>query len=248
MNVQPIILAGGKGTRMGASDLPKVLVHLKNVPLISWLLKEVEKLGLESRPIVVVKHKYQLVQSSLGSSFKYVFQNDEHGTGAAVKAAVPHVSAEHALILYGDMPFIKSQSLQRLIQHHLQRNLEFTMFSSTVPHFEGIYASHFGFGRLLRENGNLVRNVELVDASDQEKNILEVNPSIYLFQTEWLKRNIDAVRQNKHGEFYLTDLLEIGIRNGTRIETIPVDPLEAFGINTSQQLMQADEILDRVTK
>lgn len=248
MDLQTIILAAGKGTRMGASAQPKVLVHLRNMPLISHLLAQVGKLKTEYPPVVVVGYKYELIQSALGDSYTYAFQQGQMGTAHAVKAAIPHAKSSNILVLYGDMPMISHQSLLMLADHHIKTNSDFTMFTAQVPHFNDLFASHQGFGRVIRKEGKLEKIVEFSDATDEERNITEVNPGIYIFKREWLSKHIEYISKNKHNEFYLTDIVEIAIKNNTLIQTLTIDPLEVYGINTPQQLKQAEQILDSVTK
>src|SRR3989338_5093602 len=110
LNIQPIILAAGKGTRMN-SALPKVLVGLNGKPLIQHLLDNLKQIEFVHRPVIVVGHKYELVQSYLGENFIYAFQEGQFGTGHAVKAAQCKTDSDLVVVLYGDMPFIKAESL-----------------------------------------------------------------------------------------------------------------------------------------
>ncbi len=117
MRNQIVILAAGKGTRIGGS-VPKVLVMLKNKPLILYLLEEIEKINQLAKPVIVVGHKFQEVRDVLGESYLYAIQQEQLGTADAVKAALPKVKAENILVLYGDMPFLKASSLKKLMQLH----------------------------------------------------------------------------------------------------------------------------------
>jgi bifunctional UDP-N-acetylglucosamine pyrophosphorylase/glucosamine-1-phosphate N-acetyltransferase len=243
MNLQIIILAAGKGTRMN-SALPKVLVGLAGKPLIQHLLDHIKPLETSAPPIIVVGFKYELVQSYLGPGYIYAFQEGQFGTAHAAAAGLEKVEAENTLILYGDMPFVTAASIQKLVDLHAQSNSVFSMLTTTVPNFENEYASLMGFGRIIRdESGNILRNTELVDASESEKLIKEVNPSFYLFNTTWLKNNINLVKKNIHGEYYLTDLLELAVKTNVPIVTLPIDPKEALGVNTPEQLAQAAKML-----
>ena len=224
--------------------LPKVLVGLNGKPLIQHLIDSLRDLVLGYKPIVVVGHKYDLVQSFLGTNFIYAFQEGQFGTAHAVSAAKTKVQAENVIVLYGDMPFIKSESLIQLMDIHTQNNSMFSMFTATVPNFNNQYESHLGFGRIIRDtNGKIKKIQEFVDASPDEREITEVNPGIYMFNTNWLWQNLDTVQKNPHGEYYLTDLVELAISNNVSIATASIDPLEVFGINTPEQLKQAVEIL-----
>ena len=117
------------------------------------------------------------------------------------------------------------------------------MFTTLIPNFENEYASFLAFGRIIRKDGMIVGIREFVDATDEEKKITEVNPGIYLFNAKWLWEHLDTVQKNKHGEYYLTDLVEIAIKKNEPISTLFIDPLEVFGINTPAQLQQAEKLL-----
>src|SRR3989338_4964919 len=106
MDIQFLVLAAGKGTRMN-SALPKVLVGLAGKPLIQHLLDNIKPVLIKYLPIIVVGHKYELVQSYLGPNFIYAFQEGQFGTGHALAAGLPKAEAENVLVLYGDKPFIK---------------------------------------------------------------------------------------------------------------------------------------------
>ncbi len=243
MNLQIIILAAGKGTRMN-SALPKVLLGLSGKPLIQHLLDHIKELETKHRPIIVVGHKYELVQSYLGPNFVYAFQEGQFGTAHATMAGLAKVEAENVLILYGDMPFIKAETIQNLAQLHEELGSKFSMLTTEVPNFENENISFMGFGRIIRDSAdNLVKIQEFLDASTEEKLIREVNPGIYLFNTKWLNDQIGKIPKNKHGEYYLTDMVELAISNGIKIATASVDPKEVYGVNTSEQLAYAAKIL-----
>jgi bifunctional UDP-N-acetylglucosamine pyrophosphorylase/glucosamine-1-phosphate N-acetyltransferase len=242
MDFQIIILAAGKGTRMN-SALPKVLVGLSGKPLIQHLLDNI-KPALALPPVIVVGFKYDLVQSYLGQNYIYAFQEGQFGTAHAAAAGLEKITAPNTLVLYGDMPFIKAETLIKLSELHKKDNSKFSMLTTIAPSFNDPYSSFMGFGRIVRDAaGDLIKIQELVDASETEKQIMEVNPGIYLFNTAWLKEFIQQVPKNKHGEHYLTDLMEIAIRNGIKISDMPVDPAEVFGVNTLEQLMQAEKLI-----
>ncbi|OGE83898.1 MAG: hypothetical protein A3B10_02100 [Candidatus Doudnabacteria bacterium RIFCSPLOWO2_01_FULL_44_21] len=241
MGFQFIILAAGKGTRMN-SALPKVLVGFRGKPIIQHLLDSLNDIQTEHKPIIVVGHKYDLVQSYLGNSYIYAFQEGQLGTAHAVAAAKDKVTADNVIVLYGDMPFIKNESLLKLMSNHVLQKNTFTMFTSKVPSFDHKYQVFQSFGHILRNNGEVAQIKEFLVCNEQERQITEVNPGIYAFKTSWLWNNINKVKMNKQKEYYLTDMVEIAIKNGQRIQTLPIEPNEVYGINTLTQLEQAPEI------
>lgn len=238
-SVQPVILAAGKGTRMN-SELPKVLVELRGQPLIVRLLNNISTAAFGYPPVIVVGYKSEQVRGRLGPAYLYAFQPDQLGTANALAAAQPQIRGRYVIVMYGDMPFITAATLENLMQLHLDTESKFSMLTATVPHFREEYAVFNGFGRIIRDKaGKLQKIAELVDADEHTRAIREVNPGIYLFETTWLWRNLPDVKRNQHGEYYLTDLLEIAIAQKLSVVTASVDPAEVFGINTPGQLEHA---------
>jgi bifunctional UDP-N-acetylglucosamine pyrophosphorylase / glucosamine-1-phosphate N-acetyltransferase len=245
MKNQIVILAAGKGSRMGDGTTPKVLVMLKSKPLILHLLDELEKVSQLAKPVIVVGYMHTQVMGVLGEGYTYAFQREQLGTGHAVMSAEQKIKAENIVVLYGDMPFIKAVSLKKLIQLHLTQQATMSMFTATAPDFSGDYESLNGFGRIIRDPyGNITKITEYKDASQEERKILEVNPGIYMFKTSWLFENIHAIRRNNtQGEYYLTDMVEIAIQKGVNIYSLPINPKEVMGVNTVEQLQMAEKLV-----
>ncbi|MBI2607583.1 MAG: NTP transferase domain-containing protein [Candidatus Doudnabacteria bacterium] len=245
MNLQTIILAAGKGTRMGDENTPKVLFKLSGKPMIRFVVNEVEKLNLSLKPIFVVGHKYDLVQKELGSSYVYAFQEGQLGTAHAVDAAKGFSLGTDVLVLYGDMPFVKTDSLKKLMKLHEQSRPVVSMFTTTVDSFEGQWQSLQGFGRIIRNDKNEISSIrEFKDASENERMIKEVNPGIYIFKADWLWQNIDKIQNNNaQKEYYLTDLIQLASEQGLVIKSVQIDPREVFGINTKEQLVLARQLV-----
>jgi len=230
---------------MGNGEVPKVLVMLKNKPLILYLLDEVSKINQLAKPIIVVGYKHEKVEAVLGDGYIYALQAEQKGTAHAVLAAKGKVRAENILVLYGDVPFLKAESLKRLIRLHYNNKSKLTMFTTTVPNFQGEYAPFVHFGRIIRGSaGSIIKITEYKDATEEERKIKEVNPGIYMFNTKWLWENIGDIRNNNaQGEYYLTDMIEAAIKQDLRIESLPIDPKEVLGINTIEQLRQAENLV-----
>jgi bifunctional N-acetylglucosamine-1-phosphate-uridyltransferase/glucosamine-1-phosphate-acetyltransferase GlmU-like protein len=229
---------------MGDIPLPKVLIMLKNKPLILYLLEELEKITQLIEPVVVVGYMHEKVRTVLGDGYIYALQEPQLGTANALLVARNKIKAENILVLYGDMPFIKAESLKSLINLHHQKGTNISMFFATVPNFEGIYESLKYFGRAIRKNGNVTKIVEYYDATEAEKQITEINPGIYMFNTKWLWENIRQIKnQNAQGEYYLTDIVEVAIKQGVNINFLPIEPKEVIGINSKEELEIAEKIL-----
>lgn len=226
---------------MGDENMPKVLFKLGNKPMIRFVLNQIEKLKLTLKPIIVVGHKYDLVQKELGSAYLYAFQQGQLGTAHAVNAAQGFSLGTDVLVLYGDMPFISSASVKKLMALHEENKSVISMFTATVNSFEGIMESLNGFGRIIRnELGEISKIREFKDASETEKHIKEINPGIYIFKADWIWKNIDKIQnKNAQQEYYLTDLIHLAREQNLSIKSICIDPQEVFGINTKEQLEQA---------
>jgi|SRR3989344_4638043 len=245
MRNQIVILAAGKGTRMGQSNVPKVLVMLKNKPLILHLLGEIEKINQLAKPIIVVGYKYQEVRDVLGESYIYVIQQEQLGTGDAVKTALKKVKGENILVLYGDHPFIKAESLKDLMRLHYKNQAKVSMFTTKVQNFAGTNKPLEHFGRVVRDNNKKITKViEYKDASLGQRKITELNPGIYMFNINWLKENIIKIgNNNSQNEYYLTDIIEIAISQKQKIVSLPIEPKEVLGINSKEDLAWAEKFL-----
>lgn len=245
MDYQIIILAAGKGTRMGDQPVPKVLVPLKSRPIISYILEEIKKLNLEQKPILVVGFMQDKVKSELGPDYLYVEQAEQLGTGHAVAVAKNSVIAKNIIVLYGDMPFLRAESLQHLMDAHGVTGDKLSMFTATVKNFEGPMESLKKYGRIIRApNGDVLKITEYKDCTEEEKQIKEVNPGVYCFNSEWLFSNIGRLsKQNSQGEYYLTDMLEIAVTDGERVNSLPIHPQEVLGINSWEDHGQAENLI-----
>ncbi len=244
MRNQIVVLAAGKGTRMGESELPKVLVMLNNKPLILHLLEEVDKINQLIKPVIVVGYKHQQVMDVLGDSYLYAYQDQQLGTGHAVMSAERVITGENILVLYGDMPFIKAESLRKLMALHQEKKPAVSMFTSTVADFTTFPSVNF-FGRIIRnQQGNIVKITEYKDASPAERDIREVNPGIYMFNTDWLYHHIRQIQNaNAQGEYYLTDMVELAIADAHPIESLAIAPEEVVGINSREELLNAEQAI-----
>lgn len=244
MSQQIVVLAGGKGSRM-ASPIPKVLIPLNGRPIIKHLLKQVNVVKQDTPPVIVVGFKSDLVKDELGSDYLYALQKEQNGTAHAVLTAKPRITAKNVIVLCGDMPFITSKSLNSLIDLHHSTESKISMFTGMISHFEGEHEHFSAFGRIIRdENGEITKIREHADASDDEKKITEVNPGVYMFNTEWLWKHMDEIGHgNAQDEFYLTDIIEIAIRDGQKISSLPILPEEMFGINTPVHLEKAKSLI-----
>lgn len=244
-----IILAAGKGTRMN-SELPKVLVPLKGRPMIHYLMNEVKAAGVDPRPIIIVSpDNKSIVNAALtGYEAEYVIQTEQLGTGHAVacaREALDHDDRkiDNIVVLYGDHPFLKSESIKKFAAINSE---VLTVMPTSLSDFEGWHQNFYHWGRIVKGADGLVEKiVEFKDASDEEKMITEVNPGFMRFNKDWLFKNIDNLRnENKSKEYYLTDMVKIAFEGGDPVGTINIEPHEAMGINSLEELKIAESLLE----
>lgn len=238
-----VILAAGKGTRM-KSDLPKALMPLRGKPLIKHLLESVEALDIDPRPIIVVGYQKDLVMSELGDKYEYVFQEEQLGTGHALAQAEEKAKdAKYVIVLSSDQPEVKKETLLHCLDEHKNARVRITFASTQVPDFENWRKYFYTHGRILREGEKIKGIREFKNATDTEKEILEVNTGcVYVFDGEWVWRNLKKIsNQNAQGEYLLTDLIEFAEAQGGAVKAIKIEPEEALGANSKEEL----EVLEK---
>lgn len=241
--VHPIILAAGKGTRMGG-NLPKALVHFKNEPLVFHVVRSVKAALPETIPTIVIGHKGNDVRISLGEGHHFVEQKEQRGTGHAVASALPFLfhKPENIIVLYADQPLLSANTIKKLTEIHTMANTAITMGTVTIPDFKEWRQCFERFGRVLRSSNSKVTNIrEWKDATKEEREITEVSPSYFCFKRIWLETALHSLKDNNAShEYYLTDVIEHAVNTGESIETIAVEPHEALGVNTPDELALAE--------
>ena len=238
-------MAGLRVNGETAAPMPKVLIPLRGKPVIKYLLEEVSAVATDAPPVIVVGYMHEQVEQELGSKYLYALQTEQKGTGHAVLAAQDKVTADNFIVLYGDMPFVTASSLQKLIDLHEQTGAKLSMFTGIIPNFEGVYSHFNGFGRIVRDSSGHIQKIqEFADCSDEQKQITEVNPGIYMFNSAWLWPHLEQVGSaNAQGEIYLTDIVEITINDGQKIQSLPIVAEEIYGINTPDHLAHAQTLI-----
>lgn len=238
-----VILAAGQGKRM-KSDIPKVMHHVGGEPMIGRVVKVVETLGI--KPVVVVSNNNNLVREFLGERADYAVQGVQLGTANAVAAAesVLKGKVENVAVLYGDQPYFKSASLEKLVREHIESGNTLTLTTVTVSDFEGWRAPFYNFGRVVRgQDGKILKSVEKKDATEEELKIKEINPCHFCFRADWLWENLKKIKNNNaQGEYYLTDLVEMALKEGAKISSITMEPKEAIGVNCPEDIKAAEEV------
>jgi bifunctional UDP-N-acetylglucosamine pyrophosphorylase/glucosamine-1-phosphate N-acetyltransferase len=245
MKTQIIILAAGHGKRM-QSELPKALTPLHGKPFIGHVLDTVKESLVCSNPIIVIGQKGDHVREAIGPLYTYAVQEQQLGTGHAVMIAEEAAKgAETILVLYADHPLISKETIQNIVSTHISTNATITMATATVPDFDDWRAAFLSFGRFVRDqDGTITKIVEAKDATDEEKQIKEVNPAYMCFDAAWMWEHLHVLKnENAQGEYYLTDLIGMAFDEKQKIASITIDPKEALGVNTKEQLELMQNLL-----
>ena len=230
-----LILAAGKGTRM-RSDLPKVLHRLAGKPLLGHVVDTARELGVAQACVVYGFGGEAVPQAMADDKLTFVLQAEQHGTGHAVKQALPRLADDSVtLVLYGDVPLTHTSTLQPLVVAAQAGKLGLLTVNLAHPD---------GYGRIVRENGKVVRIVEHKDAAPAERAIQEVNTGILAVATRHLKQWIAELKNdNAQGEYYLTDIIALAVRDGVAVDTHqPAYEWEVLGVNSKAQLAELERI------
>ena len=246
-----LILAAGLGTRM-RSDLAKVLHRLDGRPLISFVSRTAAALAPE-KIYVVVGHQAPDVEAAVLTELDagqavFVAQKQQLGTGDAVNAAREHLAERDStlLILSGDVPMIRPETLAGLVQHHHRHRGKGAACTILTVRFK----DPTGYGRIVRDREGLFqRIVEQKDASEDERQIVEINAGIYCFDTRMLFQALQKVQNNNaQGEYYLTDVPALLREAGEDIAIFQHnDAYEIEGVNNRAQLADLERVLNRRT-
>jgi bifunctional UDP-N-acetylglucosamine pyrophosphorylase/glucosamine-1-phosphate N-acetyltransferase len=230
-----VILAAGQGTRM-KSQLPKVLHKIAGQPMIEHVIRTAATIN-PATTTVVVGHKANAVREHFEgrSNIGFALQEPQLGTAHALQQVEPQLTGRSGtlILLSGDVPLLTSRTLQNLAQGHRGARAAATVVTATVDR-------PFGYGRIVRSKGNIVRIVEERDASPAQRQIKEINSGIYAFDLAPL---FDALRgissKNAQGEYYLTDLVAVYRRRKLAVDTLLIDdPREIRGINSRSELAE----------
>lgn len=229
-----VVLAAGKGTRMH-SRLPKVLHPLAGRPLLDHVLAKAGELDAD-RVVVVYGHGgYAVPSAYAGGAAKFVLQEPQLGTGHAVQQALPHLLPGGAtLVLYGDVPLTRVETLKQLVAG-----------TGGLALLTAIPDDPAGYGRIVRSKaGAILRIVEERDASAKEKEIREINTGILCASTAKLARWLPLLQnRNSQKEYYLTDIVALAIESGTRVQAShPTDGWEVLGVNSKDQLAWLERV------
>jgi bifunctional UDP-N-acetylglucosamine pyrophosphorylase/glucosamine-1-phosphate N-acetyltransferase len=228
-----IILAAGQGTRM-RSALPKVLQPLAGQPLLKHAIDCSKAVGASDLCVVYGFGGEAVMATIDDADLRWALQSEQLGTGHAVQQAMPETPDENrVLVLYGDVPLLRPSTLQRLIDKSGDDDVAVLTVDAADP---------FGYGRIIRENGKVLRSVEQKDASESEQEIREINTGVMTAPAGKLKHWLQNLgNDNSQGEYYLTDVIGMAVADGVAVHGVKAySETEIMGINDKKQLAEAE--------
>jgi len=238
-NIAVIILAAGKSTRM-RSETPKVLHNLCGRPMLGYVLDLVASLK-PKQVVAVLGFKQELVRKIIPKGVGISVQKKLIGTADAVKTGLTALKGFKGtvLVLYGDNPLLKKETLKKILDYHIENNVDATLLTAQLK-------KPSGYGRIMRDKYfSICGIVEEKDADEVQKDIKEINTGIMVFKKEVLAGNLKRIRaNNRKKEYYLTDLIGILAKKNYLVDGVKVeDTREALGINTRAELAKANSLM-----
>lgn len=245
-NINAVILAAGKGTRM-KSDTSKVLHKIFDKTLLGYVIDAVNKTKLIDKSFVIVGHQAEEVEKFVKSNYdnaSCALQTPQLGTGHAVSMVCPQLENfdGEIIILCGDTPLITEKTLKDFIEFHKSKNSDLTVMSA-------IFEDPTNYGRIVRDGDKLASIVEEKDATPAQKAIKEVNAGIYCLNWSKIKPAFSQLTSNNaQGEYYLTDIISWGGKQGLNVNAYTLENNEEiFGINSKAHLAEATAMLNKRT-
>ena len=234
-----VILAAGKGTRM-KSALPKVLHPICGQPMLYYPLEVARQAGFKQLKVVVGHRAKQVSQAFAAADVTWVEQTDQLGTGHALMCAADSLRGYFGplLLLCGDVPLLKAETLQQLRNYHSQQQATVTVLTAQLP-------NPVGYGRVIRDGEQILQIVEERDADEQQRQVTEINTGTYLFDTAFVLSALKGLNKNNaQKEYYLTDIVAAAVAAGKKTRALCVDdPTEVMGINDRCQLAEAEVLM-----
>lgn len=232
-----LILAAGQGTRI-KSDLPKVLHKVCGKEMVNHVIA-MRKANIEDINVIIGKGADLVKEKTSSRNVSYALQEEQLGTGHAVKCAIDFLRGKKGVVgvFCGDAPLIKAETVDNLFKTHIENKNSATLLSSIVE-------DPTGYGRVVRENDEVLKIVEHKDCTEEELKINEMNAAIYCFDIEKLLNSLDKLSNNNNqGEYYLTDVIGILKEEGNKVGAVTIDYEETIGVNSRIQLAEAEGIL-----
>jgi bifunctional UDP-N-acetylglucosamine pyrophosphorylase/glucosamine-1-phosphate N-acetyltransferase len=235
--ISTIILAAGIGKRM-RSKTPKVLHHVLGRPIIGFVLKLARDIHSE-QIVLVVSRKQRDVYQTLGTDICFAIQEEPRGSGDAALKGLEAAQCSTVLILCGDVPLLRLQTVARLVKHHNENKADLTILTCNMT-------DPYGYGRILRKsNSSVSAIIEQTDATPAQQKITEINAGVYYGDKDLLSTALGRITaDNEQGELYLTDAVKDIASRGNKVCGYMIDSeTEIIGVNTKAQLAQVRSIV-----
>ncbi|MBE2226032.1 MAG: NTP transferase domain-containing protein [Ignavibacteria bacterium] len=238
------ILAAGLGKRMKSPDKPKVMFEINSRPMIDYVVELAFRVNADLVVPIVGHHREQVINfldgKFPGKEIKYAVQAEQLGTGHAViqTAELLKDFDGEILILSGDVPLLKFETVERLINEHFSAGNNATLLTT-------VFENSYGYGRIVRDSeGNFTGIVEEKDATEEQKQIKEINPAIYIVNSKVLFDALSKISpENNQKEYYLTDIFRFIPKEKTGT-VVTNDELEVTGVNSIEQLKEMEDSLN----
>lgn len=239
-----MILAAGKGKRMNSKTVNKVALPLGGKPMIIHTLAILERLGIKTVIVVVGFAKNSVMNLFPKNKVQFCEQKKRLGTAHAVACAMKKIpnGVKDVLVIHGDdSALYKTETIKELIQKHKESGAAFTFLTIEMEDPKGL-------GRVIRgKEGKVLAIVEEKDATEDILKIKEVNPACYVFETNFLKKYLPKIKKSPvTGEYYLTSLIDMAIKNNERMETLQAGLFAWRGVNTKEELEEAEHIFLKI--
>ena len=234
-----VIMAAGMGTRM-KSEKPKVIHEICRKPICAYAIDAAREAGA-GQIIMIVGHCREAVIEKLGDVCEYAYQAEQKGTGHACMQAADMINEKYCVILSGDAPLLRAESIKKAVEFHVSEKNAVTVLTACAD-------DPTGYGRIIRDaDGSVVKITEHKDATDEERKIREINSGMYVFNSADLKEALGKIKpDNSQGEYYLTDTIEIIKSEGKKAGGfVLLDIDEIRGINDRVQLCEAEKIMQK---
>ncbi len=238
-----VILAAGMGSRMNSTTTNKVALPLAGKPMIVHGLDLLERLNVDP-VVIVVGFAKESVMKAITKKVIYAEQIERLGTAHAVQTAITELpeGIENIIVIQGDdSAFYKEEALRKMIDLHLSNENALTFLTIEL-------SDPVGLGRVVRdESGVILKIVEEKDATEEEKKIKEINPACYVFSVSFLRKYLPQVKKSDiTGEYYLVNLIELAQINNEKFEAVKNGPIAWRGVNTPDELREAENLYQEV--
>lgn len=233
-----MILAAGKGTRMGRGE-PKAAVPVNGRPMVVRVMDAVRKAGA-TRIIAVVGHRAEAVKAVIGEGVEYVVQEEQLGTGHAARCAEGLLACFRGpvIVAHADIPLLRDSDVARLVQRHRRTGAAATLLTA-------LFDDPGSLGRILRgPEGRVLGIVEARDASEEQLKIREINVAVYCFNAPLVFEALrEVTSDNAQGQYYLTDVIGILVARGESVKAVTMEVAHAgLGVDTVEDLARAQEL------